>query len=212
MVTEVEKSDTDRWIALLGAARAGDPLALESLWGQARLRLRDYAERHLSKDLSAKVDASDIVQQSLLEARFDLDKFRGTTTAELRSWLFAMVRHNIVDAGRKYRQSQCRTVRVEEPLEHWKAAEFYDDNPTPSTRMAIQEADAAMELAINNLSPRYRSILELRHRDGLGFPEIAVTLQITPAAARQMWVRAVDTLRARLTTADDRPRCQSAVP
>jgi len=52
--------------------------------------------------LKAKVDASDLVQQTLLEAHRGLENFRGTTEAEWLGWLRRIVVHNAADFVRRF--------------------------------------------------------------------------------------------------------------
>ncbi len=191
------------WDQLLVAARAGDKLSLERLWSEARQWIHEYSARHLGEDLNAKMDASDIVQQSMLEAQVVLDQFRGSTFAEFHAWLITVIRRNIADAGRRYRQSQCRSIHAEENHKNIHDSYIAADDPSPSARMVSKEADAVLAAAIEALPSRYQVVLELRHRDELEFSEIGDRLQISSAAARQLWVRAIETVRSRLSRANE---------
>jgi RNA polymerase sigma factor (sigma-70 family) len=59
------------------------------------------------------------------------------------------------------------------------------------------------------LSPRHQQIIEMRHRDGLTYAEIAERINISVEAARQLWTRAVRHLQQILGTADEGQRARS---
>ena len=79
---------------LLTQARGSDPRRLDQLFGQCRNYLAVVARAQVESWLRAKVDASDIVQQTMLEAYRDFHKFRGTTEAEWLAWLRQILNHN----------------------------------------------------------------------------------------------------------------------
>src|SRR5262249_59741442 len=101
--------------AWLPAARAGSRAAL----GQALESFRDYllliAERELAPDLRAKGGASDLVQETFLEAQRDFADFRGDTEAEFRAWLRRLLLHNVANFARHYRDTAKRQADPARP-------------------------------------------------------------------------------------------------
>ena len=79
--------------ALLDAARRGDLAAAGELLQRYADWLRLLARLQIDRGLQAKLDASDVAQQALLEACRALPQFRGTTEAELIAWLRAILAH-----------------------------------------------------------------------------------------------------------------------
>lgn len=187
----------------IDAARAGDPQAWAELCDEYWHYLVLVAGQHVGRDLQPKVGASDIVQQSLMEAQRSLEQFRGSSELELRAWLAQIVRRNVVDQARQYRDTQRRDTAREVP---WTAAR-YDalvvDGETPSVLARQAELDQELFNAIARLSPRHRQIIEMRHRDGLPHAAIAERLGISVEAARKLWTRAVRQLQQILRAEDE---------
>src|SRR6476469_3440074 len=106
-------SRTDTLVAALAQARAGDPAALGRLLDQHRLYLSVLARVQLDRVLQAKVDASDVVQETFLEAHRDFPQFRGQTAGELVAWLRQILSRNLANQARHYRDTRRRDVRRE---------------------------------------------------------------------------------------------------
>src|SRR6516225_9597360 len=87
---------------LLRLAREGDPQALGQLFELYRNYLLLLARMEIGRRLQGKVDAADLVQETLLAAYRDFAQFRGTTEAELMSWLRRILAANLVDLVRRY--------------------------------------------------------------------------------------------------------------
>src|SRR5438552_3773367 len=86
----------------LASSQRGDPVAQAELFDRWRPLLRLQARRLLGPDLSARVDPSDVVQESLLQASQDLEKFRGTSQGEWVAWLRCLVAGHAAKVGRHH--------------------------------------------------------------------------------------------------------------
>ena len=100
---------------LLARARGGDQDALGSLLEEYREYLRMLARTRVGRDLQVRLDASDLVQEALLEAHRDFRQFLGQTEAELTVWLRQILVRNLADQL-KHHQSQKRDFQREQPL------------------------------------------------------------------------------------------------
>src|SRR5271163_4886949 len=93
-------NDPDR---LLADARAGSRDALGGILEGCRRYLLAIAERQLDPDLRSKGGASDLVQETFLEAQRDFARFQGSSAEELRAWLRQVLLHNVGAFTRRYR-------------------------------------------------------------------------------------------------------------
>jgi RNA polymerase sigma-70 factor (ECF subfamily) len=188
----------------LAEARAGSPEALGRVLEACRGYLLLVAEEDLDPGLRAKGGASDLVQQTFLEAQGDFNRFRGGSEDELLAWLRHLLRNNLIDFARQYRATAKRGVDREVPLTGDDSA-FREaipaDTPSPSGHAMARERDDALRAALDRLPEDYRAILRLRYDDGLGFDEIAARMGRTPEAVRKLWARAVARLQQEMDEA-----------
>jgi RNA polymerase sigma-70 factor (ECF subfamily) len=95
---------------LLDELRRGDPQALDFFAKRYRPWLGLLARLQAMHRLQGKFDASDLVQQTLLEACRALPQFRGQTEAELLAWLRQILAHVLAHEIRRYQGTQERNV------------------------------------------------------------------------------------------------------
>jgi RNA polymerase sigma-70 factor (ECF subfamily) len=166
------------------------------------LRLLAWAQ--LDVRLRGKLDASDIVQQTLLEAHAEREQFRGASDAELAAWLRQMLARNLLDAHRQFRR-QRRDVGREQQLddglhdstmraEAWLAAE----QSTPSQHLSREEDALRLAHAIGRLPEAQREAVVLRHLQGLSLAEISAQMGRSAPAVAGMLQRALKALREML--------------
>src|SRR5262245_33601578 len=96
--------------AWLAAARDGSRDALGKALEACRRYLLDVARHELDVSLQAKGGASDLVQDTFLEAQRAFDRFHGNSGGELRTWLRRLLHHQATKFGRRYRTTQKRRL------------------------------------------------------------------------------------------------------
>jgi RNA polymerase sigma-70 factor (ECF subfamily) len=185
---------------LLEAAQAGSREALGQVLEQFRAYLLLVADRELDPELRAKGGASDLVQETFLEAQRDFAQFRGASVDELRAWLRRLLLNNVANFTRQYRQRAKRAIGREVSLEaggssHERGAGLAADVLSPSGQALAQEQAEMLARAVERLLPDYRQVLKLRHEEQLTFEEIGQRMQRTANAARMLWLRAVERLQ-----------------
>jgi RNA polymerase sigma-70 factor (ECF subfamily) len=187
----------------LSEARGGSTAAQGEILELCRRYLLLVANRELEDRLRAKGGASDLVQETLLEAHRDFAKFEGTTRAEVLAWLRRILLNNLSNFRRRYAQAENRCVAREVSLDgtgpfaqlkHTLAR----DTTSPESRAAALEASAALDRGLELLADDYREVILLRHAQGLSFGEIGQLMDRTDEAARKLYVRAIERLRQEL--------------
>jgi RNA polymerase sigma-70 factor, ECF subfamily len=200
---ETDLSRPDQPLALLGMRKA---LSLGQYLERNRTSLSLRARQQIGRWLQGKVDAADLVQETFLEAHRQWLVFRGTTEAELRTWLNRILAGRIADTIRRYLGSRSRDVRLERNLavEMRQSPDDLDrglvaQQDSPS-KQAAQREEARLLVRILNLLPEdYRVVLLLRHLEDLSFPEIAQRMQRSLDAVKKLHLRAIERLRRSLT-------------
>jgi RNA polymerase sigma-70 factor (ECF subfamily) len=184
----------------LAAARSGSLEALGQTLDAFRGYLLAIAEREIDPHLRAKGGASDLVQETLLEAVGSFPAFRGQTDDELRAWLRRLLLHNVVDFTRQYRDAEKRQVGREQHLGLGDSSSelglgIPDRQPSPSAGAVQHEQARAIQKGLEMLPEDYRRIILLRYQQQLAFEEIGQLMNLTSNAARKLWARAIKRLR-----------------
>ena len=177
-------------------------------WGNRLERFRAYlrllAWLQLDARLLARVDASDIVQLTLLEAHKTRHKFRGRSKGELAAWLKQILIHNLADAFRAHRRAK-RDVDLERSLDEavthstsnmkaWLAAR----QSTPSKTLVREEECLRLVEALARLPEAQREAVELHHLKGLSLQELAHHLGRSKAAVAGLLHRGMKGLKGLL--------------
>src|SRR5580700_5259949 len=101
---------------LLDKAKGGDHQAADQLLAQHREPVRRMIGLRLDPAIAARVDASDVVQEVLLEASRRLNDYLRDPAMPFHLWLRHIARDHIIDAHRRHRLAQRRGVDREQPL------------------------------------------------------------------------------------------------
>jgi RNA polymerase sigma-70 factor, ECF subfamily len=171
-------------------------------------RFREYlhllARLQLDSRLQAKLDASDLVQQTLLKAHQAQGQFRGRSTAEQAAWLRQILANTMANAVRDLARAK-RDIALERSLEAslndsssrleaWLAA----DQSSPSQQAERNEEMLRLAEALARLPEAMREALLLRHCQGLGLTEISQQLGRSRAAVASLLRRGLKQLREHL--------------
>jgi RNA polymerase sigma-70 factor, ECF subfamily len=191
---------------LLSRARKGDQQSIGELLTLYRNYLTLLASTQLERRLRPRVSPSDIVQETMLKAHRHFAQFKGRSEAEFLAWLRQILLSSLAHFVERHLLAAKRNIRREISIEEcatlaagsfpWPGALGASHGETPSGEVQQREAKAVLSARLAKLSTRYRQVLVLRNIEGLSFDDVAVKLDCTPAAARMLWLRAIEKLRA----------------
>jgi len=182
------------WQMLIRKAQDGDDEALGQMVSQVYQYLIHIVRCEQSLGFQSKFGASDIVQQSMIEAHQSIQKFKGRSEVELRSWLKRIVLNNLIDSTRKFRSTESRDVTREVPIEALSKP-LINRSHSPSWLMKRRESDESLLLALHRLPDQQRHVIEARHRHGHSYKQIAAEIGTTETTARKLWSRGIQNLK-----------------
>jgi RNA polymerase sigma-70 factor (ECF subfamily) len=191
-----DSAETQR---LLQQVCAGDASAFGALFARHRSYLRQVIELRLDPRLRARVDPSDVVQETQLEAFRRLPDYLERRPMAFRLWLRKTACERLLTTQRHHRGAARRSVRREVPLPDGSslqlAQQLLDPGLSPSQQAQRNELVRRVRQAVGRLSETDREILLMRNLEGLSNQEVAQILQMDPATASQRYGRALLRLR-----------------
>lgn len=195
-----QRPGDDTQARLVDRAQNGCGEALGQLLDGCRQYLLLVANQEIDRPLRGKVGASDLVQDTFMDAQRDFQKFHGGTEADLLHWLRQILINNLHDARRRYGGTAKRRISREVPLYRpnnrasMAATRRAADVHSPSWFAMRREEAEAMRGALDRLADDHRRVIVLRNLELRPFPEIAKLMDRSEAAARKLWARAIEAL------------------
>jgi RNA polymerase sigma-70 factor (ECF subfamily) len=157
---------------------AGEDQSREELLERGREYLCLLARFRLSPRLQAKLEPSDVVQQTLLKAHENMAQFRGRSPGEFMAGLRKILANQLAEVARRF-GAEARNLAREHVLqtdfeessarlESWLAA----DQSSPSQRAIQAEQLLQLAQALRELPPDQRRAVELHHFQGCPLAEV----------------------------------------
>jgi RNA polymerase sigma-70 factor (ECF subfamily) len=186
---EKAMSETERNVSrLIDGARQGDVQCRDQLFELCRSYLGFAARAQVESWLKRKVDASDLVQQTLLEAFRDFDRFEGCSEQEWLAWLRRILAHNVSDFIRRYRGTAKRQVRREVSFRDLSDTGLKHGAPEPIAPGGTPSQEFL----------RIEEVIVLRNLQRLAFNEVAERMGRSRPAVQMLWMRAIKKLQEAL--------------
>jgi RNA polymerase sigma-70 factor (ECF subfamily) len=198
----------EEFVHWIDAARAGSREALGKSLEACRRYLLGIARNEMAPQLQGKGGASDIVQETFLEAQRSFGHFQGKSQAELRAWLRQLLHHRVAKFGRRYRTTQKRRLDRERVLPADHLLQHTNGTrlavlTTPSGLMMADEQAALLRDAVARLPEEYQRVIALRFGERCSFEEIGQRMQRSANAARLLWLRSIERVKREMRTSHE---------
>jgi RNA polymerase sigma-70 factor, ECF subfamily len=194
---------------LLRSEAPGDPGAFGELLEQYRGRLRRMVALRLDPRLHGRIDPSDVIQETYLEAWARLAEYLHKPAMPFYLWLRFLVGQKLVTLHRHHLGRQMRDAgrevslyrgRLPETSSAALAAQLLGHEPRPSEAAVRAELKIRLQEALNNMDPLDREILALRHIEQLSLAETALVLGLTESGACRRHLCALKRLKEILSS------------
>jgi len=196
---------------LLDRVRDGDKAAINGLLSRHREAIKRMIDRRMDRVVQHRVDASDIVQDVMLEANRRLGDYLANPTMPFQLWLRHMARDRLIDAHRRHRVAANRSVDREVSLPAGGTSDrsaadvvagIADRELTPAAAATWHELERRFAAAVEQLEEDDRQIVLLRHFEHLSTADAAAALGLSKPAAGMRYLRAMRRLRVLLEGSD----------
>ena len=205
---QASQTDPQITLALLDRVRKGDDAAaINGLLERHRASIRRMIDQRMDRVVQRRVDASDIVQDVMIEANRRLGDYLANPTMPFQLWLRHMARDRLIDAHRRHRVASTRSLdrevslNVSEGQDHSQAdliGQLADRELTPAAAATWHELERRFAAAVEQLDEDDRKIVLLRHFEHLSTAEAAAVLGLAKPAAGMRYLRAMRRLRVLL--------------
>ena len=181
--------------ALIRAAQSGDRAAFEQL-----VRKYDQSILRLAMNmLRSPEDARDIYQETFLRVYRNLDNFR--FDCSFHTWIYRIATNLCLDQLRKRKVRKEESPVVMTPdgaVDRLDSVAEQRPDLDPQKQLLSGQIRRRVKAALEELSPRERTVFELRHYEGLRLRNIGETLGTTEEAAKNCLFRATQKMRLAL--------------
>jgi len=186
-------------------AAAGDPAALAELFSRYRHRLGLAVRLRMDRRLQGRIDPSDVLQETYLEASQRLGEYaHGARKMPLFLWLRFLTLQRLLIVHRRHLGAKMRNAAGEVSLYRGSmpetsteslAAQLLGQLTSPSEAAIRAELQLQLQQALNTMDAVDREVLALRHFEELTNAETAEVLGISKTAASNRYVAALARLR-----------------
>ena len=191
---DTSSSDTD---LLLTRVSGGDLQAADELLKRHRPRLRQLVRLRLDTRLAARIDPSDVVQETFAAAHQRLTEYARTRPIAFYPWLRRIACDRLADLHRHHLLAQRRSVTRE--VSDMSVSHLANVMPgVNAERVVRSELIDRVREALNELPANAFEVLMARFIERLSIRETAEALGISETAVKSRQLRAIQKLRTRL--------------
>lgn len=204
----VESKLDNETMQLLQQVRAGRGGAFEKLFDRHRAYLTRVVGLRLDGRIRSRVDTSDVVQETYVEALRRFDDYVERPPLPFRLWLRQIACDQSLKARRRHRQTDRRTVDRELSLPERSslllARQLCGKVATPSEELKQAETARRVREAVEHLPDHECDVVVMRHYEGLSNQEIATVLRVKAATVSKRHGRAMLRLHNLLYGSEER--------
>ncbi len=164
---------------------------------------REIVERHgrtlfrvAFRIMNNEQDAEDVVQESLLRAYRQLNRFE--SRSNFGTWLYRIALNCALDLRRKKQKESERHEKPTRPEATDPVMDLPDGSPTPDRLIEGVEIQRRVDQTLSAMGEKERAAFILRHFEGRSIAEIAKILGLRESATKNSIFRAVQKLRREL--------------
>lgn len=184
--------------------QSGGEEQLTELFMRLRAHLRRMIEVRLDRRLHARVDASDIVQETFVRASRNLDAYLKSPTMHPVVWLRLIGKRVIAETHRKHfreRRTPSRELHLNDTADDSLVLQIADSLHSAGSQVVRRELIEQVRATVARLQESDREILEMRHMEALTLEEAANVLELSYDTAKKRYQRALKRFR-KLSEAD----------
>ncbi|MBL9078097.1 MAG: sigma-70 family RNA polymerase sigma factor [Planctomycetes bacterium] len=186
-------------LPLVTRAASRDSAAIEALLVRHLPGLQGWLRLRMGAALRSRETPEDLVQSVAREVLADLPTFQWRGEAAFRHWLYKMAQHKLVDKARFAGADRRSPARERElPLDASAGAAGLANLLTPSGVVQGEEEVQRIERAFAELPADYQEAISLQRLCGMEYGEIAVRMERSEGAVRNLVHRGLSRLALRL--------------
>jgi RNA polymerase sigma-70 factor (ECF subfamily) len=163
----------------------------------------------LDDRIQGRLDFSDVVQATFMEASRDFDSFRGESVESFLAWLRNILRNNVATAHQEHLVTQKRSARREvrmgnataDPGSEVQLANILPaETSTPSQRIMRDEAAVVLATCLEQIPVTQREAIRMRYLEGMSLKEISRKMDKSEMAVAGLLKRGLQGLRDEMRT------------
>jgi len=164
------------------SSREDDVLVKRAMGGdeQAYSELVDKYQRalyfHILKMIKDKEQVNDLVQEAFVKAFDNLNTY--STNYAFSTWLYRIATNHTIDYLRK---KKLKTLSIDEPVKTRDGEmrmQLEDESAGTDRNIIRKQRQNIVQNAIDDLPPKYRKVIEMRHMEEKSYQEIADVLDL----------------------------------
>ncbi len=163
-----DRNQTDR--QLVEQALQNDAAAFEQLFRRHKKDLHRYCMQRTGNNLS---DAGDILQETFIKVYLNLDKYN--PAYPFRQWIHTIARNTFIDYTRKRKDSP---LSIDSQNAGGTRLNPAATTANPEERMMQDQTGKELDKALERMSPRYRTMINMRFIQEYSYEEIAGMLDM----------------------------------